>query len=81
MDAVSGIVRFMAMGKVVQNSSRVHARVDGGKNLAYCSTHNSILHNIFKYQFDGGLGSADISDLVMEGKILKICSSRRLRGP
>ena len=69
------------MGKVVQNSSRVHAGVNTGRVFAYYSTQNLILHNISKFQFHGGLGSADIGDLVTEGKILKFCSSERLGGP
>ena len=78
MDAVCGILRFMAMGKVVQNSSRVHAGVN------FCilfDALNFILHNISEFQFHGGLGSADIGDLVTEGKNLKILLSDRLRGP
>ena len=71
----------MAMGKVVQNSSRVHAGVNTGKAFAYYSTQNLILHNISKFQIHGGLGSADIGNLVTEGKILKIRLSDRLRGP
>ena len=67
------------MGKVVQNSSRVHAGVNAGR--AYYSMQNLILHNTFKFPFHGGLGSADIGDLVTEGKILKIRLSDRLRGP
>ena len=58
----------MAMGKVVQNSSRVHAVVKAGRIVAYCSTQNLIFHNISKFQVNGDLGSADIGDLVTEGK-------------
>ena len=69
------------MGKVVQNSSRVHAGVNAGRAFASYSTHNLTLHNISEFQFHGGLGSADIGDLVTEGKIRKILLSDRLRGP
>ena len=69
------------MGKVVQNSSRVHAGVNAGRVSAYYSTQNLILHNISKFQVIGGLGSADIGDLVTGGKILKIHLFDRLRGP
>ena len=62
----------MAIGKVVQNSSRVHAVVKAGRTAAYCSTQNLILHNIAKFQVDGDLGLADIRDLVTGGKIQKI---------
>ena len=69
------------MGKVVQNSSRVHAVVKAGRTVAYCSTQNLIFHNISKFQVNGDLGSADIGDLVTGGKILKIRLSDRLGGP
>ena len=69
------------MGKVVQNSSRVHAVVKAGRTVAYCWTQNLILHKIAKFQVDGGFGSADISDLVTKGKILKFRLSERLGGP
>ena len=55
------------MGKVVQNSSRVHAGVNARRAFAYYSTQNLILHNISEFQVIGGLGSADIGDLVTEG--------------
>ena len=51
------------MGKVVQNSSRVHAGVNAGRT-AYYSTQNLIFRNISKFQVIGGLSSADIGDLV-----------------
>ena len=50
-------------------------------SFAYCSTQNLILHKIFKFQVNGDLGSADIGDLVTEGKILKFRLSERLGGP
>ena len=69
------------MGKVVQKSSRVHARVNAGRTSAHYSTQTLILYNIAEFQVIGGLGSADIGDLVTEGNILKIRLSDRLRGP
>ena len=69
------------MGKVVQNSSSVHAGVNAGRAFAYYSTQNLILHNISEFQVIGGLNSADIGDLVTGGKIPKIRLSDRLMGP
>ena len=59
------------MGKVVQNSSRVHAGINAGTNLIYYFMENLMLYNTSKLQADAGLGSANIGDLVTKGKILK----------
>ena len=65
----------------VKNGSRVHAEINAGTHLTYYLMENLILYNTSKFQVDGGLGSANIGDLVTKGKILKFRLSNRPLGP
>ena len=67
--------------ELVKNGSRVHAGISAGTHVIYYFMENLILYNTSKFQVGGGLGSADIGDLVTEGKILKFQLSNRPLGP
>ena len=68
-------------GWALKNRSLVHVGINAGKKCKYDSVQNLMTHYTSKFQVDGGLGSADIGDLVTEGKILKFRLSERLGGP
>ena len=80
MDAVYGIFTFMTIGST-SKMALVCTQGLTQEQILYYLMQNLMLYNTSKLQVGGGLGSANIGDLVTKGKILKFRLSNRPLGP